>query len=241
MVLAVETSTAVCGVSLVENGVVLLDRWFEATHMHAERLTVLIGESLSHHHLQASQLDGIAVSIGPGSFTGLRIGLSTAKGVAFACNLPLIAVPTLKALAMTAVVFGPARTDVYILPMIDARRDEVYGACYRVEGNNLVEIVSPCAFSIADSGRLISMDKPVILVGDGVEKFVHYHRVDTESPGDRYILPASEKRKCSASTVGILGERMLQEGIVADLGDTEPLYVKEFTTTFKPQQHKAEI
>ena len=238
MILALETATAVCGVALVENGKAILEHSFEAMHMHAEKLALMINDLLSEQNLKPADLAGIAVSIGPGSFTGLRIGLSTAKGLAFACTLPLVTVPTLKALALNALLSSPAQGKIFLLPLLDAKRDEVYGALYLPEGNTLSEIVAPCAFSLKDAGKVFSDHTPVVLLGDGVEKFVHYHGIGENSPDQRFIVLDPEHGKCSAASVGILGERMLTEGMIADLASAEPLYVKEFSTTLNPHKQK---
>ncbi len=234
MILAIETATAVCGVALVENGRVILERSIEMPQMHAEKLALMIGSSLAERQLRVSGLAAIAVSIGPGSFTGLRIGLSTAKGLAFASSIPLVTVPTLRALALNAA--GSLPQDTFILPLIDARRDELYGALY--QGQELAELVPPSAFSVKDAEKVVSRRHPLAVLGDGAEKFVHYREISGVPPDDHVILVDPEKRKCSASSVGILGERLLREGSQADLASVEPLYVKEFFTTFNPHSQK---
>ncbi|MBI1804015.1 MAG: tRNA (adenosine(37)-N6)-threonylcarbamoyltransferase complex dimerization subunit type 1 TsaB [Ignavibacteriae bacterium] len=230
-VLGIETATAVCGAALAEDGRIVAENWFEAQHTHSEKLVILIDRTLQSCHRTVSQLDAIAVSIGPGSFSGLRIGLSVAKGLAIACNLPIVAVPTLRALALRAITERFVGQQGYILPMIEARRGEVYTALYEMRAESLNEIVAPRAVSASECSTMIPEDDlPVIVMGDGAEKFAeHWPRI---------TIPPREKRLCSAALVAVTGEQLVRRGSIVDTATLEPFYVKEFYTTMKLQHNK---
>ncbi|MFQ5799800.1 MAG: tRNA (adenosine(37)-N6)-threonylcarbamoyltransferase complex dimerization subunit type 1 TsaB, partial [Bacteroidota bacterium] len=131
-VLGIETATGVCGVAVVEEEVLLAERWSSEQHIHSERIVRSVQVVLSESHLELREVDVIAVSIGPGSFTGLRIGLSAAKGLCYASGKPLVAVPTLDALAHRVV--GLCEEGKIVCTVLDAKRDEVYSAWYERRG-----------------------------------------------------------------------------------------------------------
>ncbi len=237
-VLGIETATEVCGAALVENGRVLAENWFEARQMHSEKLVSLIAETLQSRGHDPAALDAIAISIGPGSFSGLRIGLSVAKGLAFACDLQLVAVPTLRALATRALAGNLVTRHERVLPLIDARRDEVYTALYEYNGENLVEIASAHAASVHELVGIGPDDnRPIVVMGDGAEKFKAYlsSLFDSGITRRQFRIPVREKRLCDAASVALEGEQMFRRGDIADSAGLEPLYVKEFYTTMKPQ------
>lgn len=128
LILNIETATTVCSVALFEKERLLCLKELNEGYTHAENLHIFIAEALKEAGLKAGQLDAVAVSKGPGSYTGLRIGVSTAKGLAYALNIPLIGVDTLEVMASAART--ATREDVLFCPMIDARRMEVYTALY---------------------------------------------------------------------------------------------------------------
>lgn len=131
-ILHIETATDICSVALAEDGICKSKKYAKEQRSHAEVITVLIQETLDELNLQTNALDAIAVSSGPGSYTGLRVGVSTAKGLCFGLGIPLIAIDTLEILAQAELCSDPKVT---IVPMIDARRMEVYTAAYSNTGN----------------------------------------------------------------------------------------------------------
>jgi len=230
-VLGLETATAVCAAAVAIDGTVAAERLIVAPRAHAEKLLTLAEESLALAGVRLADLDGFAVSIGPGSFTGLRIGLSTAKGFAFATRKPVLAVPTLAALAYEAVRSELVGEDEYIVPMIDARRDEVYIAIYRRSGQAATELSPARAIHLHEIPALLPERGRLLLMGDGAEKFFRSpHRA-----GERVVLPATGASSTGAS-VALLGEIALRRGDGSDGADLEPLYVKEFYTTATIQQ-----
>jgi tRNA threonylcarbamoyladenosine biosynthesis protein TsaB len=234
-VLGIETATAVCGASVVRNGKILSHHFLEAHHIHSEKLMTMIDRTLKESHLSVDDLDGIAISIGPGSFTGLRIGLSTAKGLSYSSGKPLVAVPTLFGLAYNAAIQHIATNGQTILPMIDARRTEVYCALYRNDEDTLNEIFSAQAQTVERIEELVRNDESILVVGDGAEKFRQFLMTTNEQYRQKFTFPQREKRICSAGAIALLGEEKLRAGEIADVASLEPLYVKDFSALIRTQ------
>ena len=213
-ILNIETSTTNCSVALSKNGKVKgLKEDNSLEYSHAERLHVYIDEVLKTAQVSKNQLDAIAISKGPGSYTGLRIGVSAAKGLCFALNIPLISVPTLEALAHQ--IENPKGT---IVAMLDARRMEVYSAIYDVK-HNLVrsteaEVLNP------ESYQDLLERFSVYFIGNGVQKtkaiITHKNAqfVDNKLP--------SAKQMCALSF-----ERFKTKDF-EDVAYFEPFYLKDF-------------
>lgn len=169
MILQIETATTVCSVALARNEQVIAYKQINQRNIHAEVITVFIDELLAAEGFTYNDLDAIAVSCGPGSYTGLRIGISTAKGLCFALDKPLIAIETLEAMAYGVINDPEINTDGLLLcPMIDARRMEVYTAIFNSKG----ERIKPTAAEIIDEnsfGELLKTNK-ILFFGDGADK-----------------------------------------------------------------------
>lgn len=224
-ILNIETSTEVCSVALTSDGYILIHREdFEGPN-HAAKLSGYIRDCLeyakSHDNMA---IDAVGVSIGPGSYTGLRIGLSEAKGLAYGLKVPLIGVNTLKIIAVEAMFtltdFDPA-TDVFI-PMIDARRDEVFSAAYDGSLNELEKSHAEILTAESYSGKF--ENKRMIFVGNGAEKA---KRILEVSP-DSLFLPEIHPL---ATTMFALSEKLYIDGDFLDIAYSTPLYVKEFMAT----------
>ena len=168
MILQIETATTVCSVALAKDGEVLAVKQLDQRNIHAEVITLYIEELLATTGTKYSDLDAIAVSCGPGSYTGLRIGISTAKGLCYALEKPLIAIETLEAMAYGAMESELATTGTLLCPMIDARRMEVYTAVFNTGGEKInlttAEIIDENSFA-----ELLS-DNRILFFGDGAEK-----------------------------------------------------------------------
>lgn len=164
--LHLETATTVCSVALSRNNELLFERELNEANRHAEVLTVFCRELIQEAGLSFSQLDGVCVSKGPGSYTGLRIGVSAAKGFCYALNIPLLAVNTLESLAEGMRLYAPG--NALLCPMLDARRMEVYCALYNLERKE----ITPTAPVIIDveSFSDILQHQPVLFAGDGMPK-----------------------------------------------------------------------
>lgn len=234
-VLAIETATAVCAAAVVADGKTRSEFELNAPRVHSERLVALIDRALAAASVKSGAVDGIAVSIGPGSFTGLRIGLSVAKGLAYAWNKPLAAVSTLEALAWEAARPGTVHHRELILPMIDARRDEVYVAGYHYIEGELEERIVAQSMTMEELVHIVLDNEYIVITGDGAKKFSEFLRRTYPEHASRIPLSVDERFECKASAVGLIGERQLLNGIVANLETLEPMYVKDFHMLLKTQ------
>ena len=170
MILQIETATSSCSVALANVGNTLAIKQLSGRNVHAEMITLFIEEIVSSAGIALQNIDAVAVSSGPGSYTGLRIGVSTAKGLCFALDKPLIAVETLEAMAFGAIAQQRdlISSSTLLCPMIDARRMEVYTAIFDAEGSRvrhtLAEIIDENSFA-----NLLE-DNRIVFFGDGAEK-----------------------------------------------------------------------
>lgn len=220
MLLSLETATAVCSVSLLTpEGEALAAQHLYTDRPHADRLTLVIQELLRHVGTTSGQLTAVVLSEGPGSYTGLRIGASVAKGMCYALDIPLVPVPTLKAMAAAAKAGLPEETTkARFVPLLDARRMEVYTAVFSPE----LEEETPVQAQVMEAG---AFDKVLeagttFFFGDGMEK----SRALLQHPNARF-LPAFRP---DAVALGQLGAQALQAGTRADLAYFEPFYLKAF-------------
>lgn len=224
--LALETATVTCGVAVLEDHEIKAQAHLQRPRVHSERVTPLIEDVLAHADRSSDELDAIAVSMGPGSYTGLRIGVSTAKGWSLAADAPLVGVPTLEAFAAQ---LSPVATrgDV-VCPLLDARRDEVYAGAYRIAADGLVEHASTKALptdALAD--WLAPVDGRLWLVGDGAEKSVHA----LDGVGGEQTVVSDDEVSPSAAWVARRGRHILQEDGPDDRASFEPFYVKDVHAT----------
>lgn len=225
-ILNIETSTEVCSVALTSEGQVLDHRENYDGQTHATLLSQYVQEMLQYARTRDINLDAIAVSIGPGSYTGLRIGLSEAKGLAFGLNVPLIGVNTLQLLVVSTMFnhFIDEEKVLYV-PMIDARRMEVYTAAYNAA---LEPVLEPQAM-ILDEQSLVDLNQQgytLVLMGNGSDKA---HQVLTRD-GVRFVAGI----KPVAVDMMALAEKSFREQRFIDVAYSTPLYLKEFQAT-KPK------
>jgi len=218
--LAVETSTLTGAVALLEAGGVVAESRVSVAVTHGERLMAAIDGVLRAARWQLADVEAFAVAVGPGSFTGLRIGVSTVKGLAFATGKPVVGVPTLDALAWTLPFCAYP-----VCPILDAKKDEVYAALYRTLEGQLEALGAPRAVAprtLAEEIRAIT-EEPVVFLGDGVAPFAP---ILAEILGTRVRLAPAGLRLPSAITVGELAARALARGEAADPAGLVPLYVR---------------
>jgi len=166
-ILQIETATTVCSVALARDGEVVAYKQLDERNIHAEIITLFIEELIATVGINYSDLDAIAVSCGPGSYTGLRIGISTAKGLCFALDKPLIAVETLEAMA-AGVTDKEEHANKLLCPMIDARRMEVYTALFDGRGNRITS--TSAAIIDENSFSDVLKNNKVLFFGDGADK-----------------------------------------------------------------------
>ena len=227
IVLGIETATTVCGAALVVDGVVVTESSIAEKNVHAEKLLTMVNAVLEKSGLALTKVSGIAISIGPGSFTGLRIGLSVAKGLSYATGIPLVAVPTLEALARRLTAMHPIGNPGYVLPMIDARRDEVYCQLFRLEGEEAEQVWEERDRTLSEvlaELRGIS----VTVTGDANEKLKDWLIAGGMTERNGIAFADTELSRCSAATVALRGERLLQARQTEDPALLEPRYIKEF-------------
>jgi tRNA threonylcarbamoyladenosine biosynthesis protein TsaB len=208
-VLAVETSTLAGGAALLDGGLVVGEYTLDVSLTHSERLMGAVDRLLSDAGWTVRDLEGLAVSVGPGSFTGLRIGLSTVKGLALALAIPIAAVPTLDAMA-TLLPFAA----LPVCPVLDARKREVYASLYRWDGAGMRREWDYLALAPADLAR--RLDEPVIVLGDAADQ--------VDSPHARRIRPP--RRGPSPAAVGFLGHQRLAMGDTVAPADLVPIYLR---------------
>lgn len=219
-VLGIETATAVCGAAVVRDGSLVALREREEARIHAEQLPGFIEAVLAEAGLSVEQLDGVAVSAGPGSFTGLRIGLSMAKGLVYATGTRLVGVPTMEALAVRAARSG-ALNGRHVMPLLHARRGEVYAQVFVVEGDGVRASDDVRDLTTEEVGRLPHV-REMMLTGDAAAS------VSRLIAGNVTQLVPAPFCSCSAAETALIGERMLAADVQDDPVTLEPRYIKEF-------------
>ena len=225
-ILHVETSTKVCSVAVTEDGAVLFEKTDLNGPSHAVQLGVFVDEALSYIDNHGIPFDAVAVSCGPGSYTGLRIGVSMAKGICYGRELKLIAIPTLEVLCVPVLLYHEELPeDALLCPMIDARRMEVYAAIY----DRAVRTVRPIGADIVDENSYLEYleQHPVYFFGDGASKC----REKITHPNAHFlpdIVPL-------AKYMGPLAEKAVANGRYEDVAYFEPFYLKEFVAS-KPKK-----
>ncbi len=217
-ILHIETSTDVCSVAVSEDGQVIFDQEDHSGPNHAERLGTMVDEALSFTDNHAIPFDAVAVSCGPGSYTGLRIGVSMAKGVCYGRNLKLIAVPTLELLCVPILLREIPEEDALLCPMLDARRMEVYAGIY----DRGLKTIRPIQADIVEGETYKEfLDKrPVYFFGNGAQKckaainHPNAHFIENIEPLAKWMQPLAEKR--------FLNEQF------EDVAYFVPFYLKDF-------------
>lgn len=197
-ILHIETSTEVCSVAVSEDSQVIFHQEDHSGPNHAERLGTMVDEALSFTDNHAIPFDAVAVSCGPGSYTGLRIGVSMAKGVCYGRNLKLIAVPTLELLCVPVLLREIPEEDALLCPMLDARRMEVYAGIYTRALKPVREIGADVVN--ADTYREYLDKHPVYFFGNGAKKCMdaiahpNAHLIEGIEPLAKWMQPLAEKR-----------------------------------------------
>lgn len=217
-ILHIETSTEACSVAVSEDGLAEFKLEDLQGPSHAVQLGVFVDEALSFVDNHGMPLDAVAVSCGPGSYTGLRIGVSMAKGICYGRNLPLIAIPTLEVMSVPVLLQQDLPDDALLCPMIDARRMEVYAAIY----DRALNMKRPIAADIVDENSYLEYleTQPVYFFGNGAakcrEKITHpnAHFIEGIRPLARWMFPLAEK--------ALAGKDF------KDVAYFEPFYLKEF-------------
>ena len=225
-ILNIETSTNVCSVAISEDGQCIYHDEDRTGPNHNERLGQFVDEALSFADSHAIPVDGVAISMGPGSYTGLRIGTSMAKGVCYGFGIPLVAVPTLELMCVPVLLrHDDLPEDALLCPMLDARRMEVYAGIY----NRALKPVREIRADVVDAEtyREYLDEHPVYFFGNGAEKCMEVinhpnaHFFKGIEPLAKYMFP--------------LAERRMMRGETEDVAYFEPFYLKDFVA-LKPKK-----
>lgn len=229
-ILHIETSTTVCSVAVSEEGHNIFVKEEFQGPSHATLLGGFVDEALSLIDSHAIPLDAVAVSCGPGSYTGLRIGVSMAKGICYGRDVKLIGIPTPEILAVPVLLYHDLPEEALICPMIDARRMEVYAAIY----DRALNVKRKISADIIDENSYLEFlnERPVYFFGNGAEKC----REKITHPNARFI----DHIHPLAKMMSPLAEKAMANGAFEDVAYFEPFYLKEFIATV-PKQSLASV
>ena len=223
-VLAIDTSGLVASVALVEDDVLRAEFTTNDKKTHSQTLLPMLDQLRQMTSLELDAVDAIAIAAGPGSFTGLRIGSATAKGLGLALQKPLVEVPTLEGLAYN--LWG---TDKLVCPMMDARRNQVYTGLYeymRAEaGCELHVLRDQCAVDVAEIVEACNrLGREVIFLGDGVPVYLEQIQKEIQEP---YSLAPAHLNRQRAASVAALGALYASRGRVVSAADHQPIYLRK--------------
>ncbi|SFW71639.1 tRNA (adenosine(37)-N6)-threonylcarbamoyltransferase complex dimerization subunit type 1 TsaB [Chitinophaga sancti] len=222
LILNIDTATNIGSVCLSKNGQVLQTLVNDQQQDHAATMTLFIQQLMQEHHITPAQLDAIAVSAGPGSYTGLRVGVATAKGLCYAWEKPLIAVSTLQQMTQ-GLLLQEKDTQALYVPMLDARRMEVYTAVYTA---GLDEILAPQALILGPESYADQLaDKQVYFFGNGSEKWAELLGQNVHATFLPYTINAAHMVQ--------LSEKAFEKRTFEDVAYFSPFYLKPFHSTMK--------
>lgn len=222
LILCIETGTDICSVGIARDGEIVSLRESDEGRDHAKKVAVFVDELLRETGVAPDELDAVAVGKGPGSYTGLRIGVSFAKGLCYGLNIPLVAVGSLDALAEVAVedheagiIDAERWDDVILCPMVDARRMEVYTRLYDAAGRPVSDVAAEIVTE--ESFAEVRKERPLVIFGNGAAKC-------------REVLSDAVYVNVVPSARGLarLAQRRLSDGETEDIAYFEPFYLKDF-------------
>lgn len=218
-ILALDSSGLVASAAVVENDATIAEYTINHKKTHSQTLLPMLDEIKRMTELDLGTIDAIAVACGPGSFTGLRIGSATAKGLGLALNLPIIPVPTVDSLAYN--LYGSQKL---ICPLMDARRNQVYTGLYTFEEGELVTLAAQCAVDISEiMNQINETGREVIFLGDGV--LAYKEKIEKLAQVKFYLAPACCNRQ-RAACVASLGEKLYRLGQVQSAAEHAPDYLR---------------
>jgi tRNA threonylcarbamoyladenosine biosynthesis protein TsaB len=222
-VLGVDTSTMTAGIGIVEGDEILVELKFSIKITYSEILLSCIDQALRNIGLKMDDMDGFATSIGPGSFTGLRIGLSTLKGLCFATGKPLTSVPSLDALAYLSLY-----CQYPVVTMLDAKKNQVYAAIYETKDGELRRLTDYLVLDVEDLVKKISQKS--LFVGPGAKL---YQKKLIEFLGENAYFSLGEQSLPSGATVAFLGSKKLILSQFEDVSNLEPMYLRKSEAELK--------
>lgn len=222
-VLAIDSSGLTASVALVDEAILIAEYTMNYKKTHSQTLLPMIQEIVKMTDTRLEELDAIAVAGGPGSFTGLRIGSATAKGLGLALNKPIISVPTVDGLA-----YNYQGCEQIVCPLMDARRKQVYAGVYRFEQEKLITLVEQCAVSIEEiinQAEMIARQekRKLVFLGDGVQ--VHRDYIDAHMQTEHIYAPAHLSGQ-RAGAVGICAIQLAKSGKMESAEEHKPEYLR---------------
>ena len=218
-ILGIESSGLTASIAVMDNDIIIAEYTTNFKKTHSETLLPMIAELMERIGMDVNDMDYIGISEGPGSFTGLRIGAATAKGLGLATGKELVSVPTVQALAYN--LFG---TKGLICPIMDAKRDQVYTGVFEYEGGKLKTVLDTDAIALTELiDKLNELGREVVFLGDGVP--VYKDIIDNSFKGTHYYAPANMSRQ-SAAAVCVLAADMIKEGKTVDAAMMRPEYLR---------------
>lgn len=216
-ILGIDTATMMGSIGLIDDEGVIAEYSLNISATHSERLMPAIDILLKDSGFSLNNIDGFSISIGPGSFTGLRIGLATVKGLAMGCNKPVAAVSTLEALA-----FNLSYAEYMVCPILDARKNEVYTAMFKSDGKGgMKRLVQDMAIDLQILLR--EYDEDIIFLGDAVD--IYRERI-LDILKDRAHFAPKSRNMPSGASVAELGLKGLRDGRAADPANLAPFYIR---------------
>ncbi len=222
-VLAIDTSTMLGGVALLDGDILRAETRLNIKVAHSERLLGEIHLCLQRCAIRLDEVDVFALAIGPGSFTGLRVGLSTVKGLAFATGIRVVAVSTLEAFALNA-----AFSRHPVCPLLDARKNEVYGALYQWSGGGFARLLQEGAYPISEVLR--RLDGPTLFLGEGA---LIYRAAIEDAIGTTALFGTPEMMAPSPAHVAWLGAQLAEKGVFVDPVTLVPRYCRRSEVELK--------
>lgn len=219
-ILSIDSSGLVATVALVVDEILVGEYTIHNKKTHSQTLLPMISDMMSMAEVEPEELDGIAVSEGPGSFTGLRIGASTAKGLAWTLGIPIIPVPSLLGLAQNVDEEG-----ALVCPIMDARRNQAYYAVYRIEGDMPKMVLEPDVATIdVVIDKVNSLDERVVFLGDGVPVF--QDKIQNDCTVQTDFVRSSRRYQCGAS-VAEVGCKLYEQGKYVTAAAFAPVYLRK--------------
>ncbi len=218
LTLAFETSAKAASVALLQDSTLLGETYQNTGLTHSQTLMVMAEDLLKACGYTPQQVEAVAVAAGPGSFTGIRIGVAAAKGFAWGGSLPCYGVSTLEAMASNSGIY-----EGYILPVMDARRQQVYNALFEAKNGQLTRICDDRAIALAElAEELKALTGPIFLVGDGSS--LCYRTLSEEIPS--LVLPPEHRMHLRAAGVGLVAAQMIADGLPGNGAELMPNYLR---------------
>lgn len=219
MILTIDSSSLVATVGVVDENVVIAEYTVNLKKTHSQTLLCMIDEIFKMTNIDKKSIKAIAVTNGPGSFTGLRIGAATAKGLALALDIPVIGISTIEVMA-----YNYNHCNKLICPIMDARRNNVYTGLFKCESETLETLLEPCAISLDELiSKIKEIGKEVIFLGDGVDTFKKY--IDENLVLEHYYAKQQLNRQ-RAATLGSMANEKYSMGKIESADNFAPVYLK---------------